>query len=66
MVKHTEQLPQRTRVEVIEYERHWGPKLDRELFFDSYEEAEEYVKEFNSVNNKERVPDWYMAAHIVY
>ena len=52
------------KVEIIESERGWGSKIDEIREFDTREEAEEFVEEFNSHNNKDRVPDWYMYARI--
>ena len=50
------------RVDLIEYERGWGSKIDETLYFDNEEEAREYCKEFNSKNTATTVPDWYMIA----
>ena len=47
---------------IIESERGWGQKVDEKKFFESYEEAEAFVKKFNSQNDKPEVPDWYMYA----
>lgn len=54
-----------TTVEIVESERGWGSKVDELKTFDTKEEAEEFVKNYNSKNNKEKVPDWYMYARIV-
>lgn len=62
---HKEQLPQRTKVEIIESERGWGQKLDETLYFDKREDAEEYVKIYNAQNTSVVVPEWYMYARIV-
>ena len=48
-----------TKVLVIETERGWGSKVDEVKQFDTYEKAEEFVKEYNSYNTKKEVPDWY-------
>lgn len=47
---------------IMESERGWGQRLDEVKKFDSYDAAEEYKKEFNSKNNLDHVPDWYMYA----
>ena len=53
------------QVAVVESERGWGQKIDEIKDFNSREEAEEFVKEFNSHNTSETVPDWYMFAEIM-
>ena len=50
------------RVDLIEYERGWGQKLDETLYFDNEAEAREYVRAFNARNTEIAVPDWYMIA----
>ena len=50
------------RVNLIEYERGWGQKLDETLYFDNEAEAREYVRSFNAKNTAKEVPDWYMIA----
>lgn len=50
------------RVVFMEYERGWGSRFDSEEFYDTYEEAEKRMREFNSKNNEISVPDWYMVA----
>lgn len=50
------------KVALIESERGWGQKVDEVKSFDSYSEAEVFIKEFNSKNNEDVVPDWYMYA----
>jgi hypothetical protein len=50
------------RVDLIEYERGWGQKLDETLYFDNEAEAREYVRSFNAKNTAKEVPDWYMIA----
>lgn len=49
-------------VDIMEYERGWGSRLDETKSFDSKTEAEAYIKEFNSKNTETVVPDWYMVA----
>ena len=56
------QRPVGYRVDLIEYERGWGSKIDETLYFDNEEEAREYVKKFNARNTATSVPDWYMVA----
>ena len=51
-------------VDIIESERGWGQRLDETKEFDTLEEAQAYVKEYNSHNDKEEVPDWYMRAQL--
>lgn len=50
------------RVDLIEYERGWGSKIDETRYFDNEAEARAYVKHFNSENTETTVPDWYMIA----
>ncbi len=52
----------RWRVDIIESERGWGQRTDEIKFFDSEDEAKEFVVEYNKENNKPVVPDWYMYA----
>jgi len=54
--------PTAFRVDLIEYERGWGSKIDETLYFDNEVEAREYVSTFNSKNTAKEVPDWYMIA----
>ena len=49
-------------VKIIESERGWGQRLDERKFFDSADEAWAFVDKYNSVNNEDTVPDWYMYA----
>ena len=56
------QRPVGYRVDLIEYERGRGSKIDETLYFDNEEEAREYVKTFNARNTATTVPDWYMIA----
>jgi len=50
------------RVDLIESERGWGQRLDERRYFDSADEAWKFVEDFNSKNDKDSVPDWYMYA----
>lgn len=54
------------RVDMVEYERGWGSKLDETLYFNSKEEAQNYANTYNAENNKEAVaPDYYIIAKYV-
>ncbi len=53
------------QVNVFEYERGWGSRIDEVLYFNTEQEALDYVKEFNSKNTAETAPDWYMTAEYV-
>lgn len=51
------------RVDMMEYERGWGSKLDETLYFYSKEEAQYYARTYNAENNTEAVaPDYYITA----
>jgi len=50
------------RVDLIEYERGWGSKLDETVYFDNEAEARKYAEDFNAKNTDTVVPDWYMIA----
>ena len=52
--------PTAYRVDLIEYERGWGSKVDETIYFDNEAEAREYVRAFNAKNTVTTVPDWYM------
>jgi hypothetical protein len=54
--------PEKYKVNIWEYERGWGSKIDEVKEFDDLEYAINFVIGFNSCNNKEIVPDWYMVA----
>lgn len=49
-------------VYIFEYEREWGDRVDEIKEFPTKEEAQAFVREFNSKNNEPRVSDWYMDA----
>ena len=55
-------IPVLYKVYIIESERGWGTKVDDVKYIDTKENAMMFVREFNSKNNKEVVPDWYMYA----
>lgn len=50
------------RVDLVEYERGWGSKIDEKKYFDSEAAAIKFCKEYNAQNTKTTVPDWYMIA----
>lgn len=58
-------IPRAYRVDIIESERGWGQKIDETKYFDNEAEAREFVKQYNSKNNLDYVPDWYMRADYV-
>lgn len=51
------------RVDVMEYERNWGSRLDERVYFNDRGAAQDYVDVFNSTNDSTIVPDWYMTAN---
>ena len=53
------------KVDVWEYERGWGRRLDFTRYFeiDKMLDAIAYTKEFNSGNTSRTAPDWYMQAN---
>jgi glutaredoxin-related protein len=53
------------RVAIIESERGWGRKIDDVKEFDTMEEAETFIKEYNSYNTSPTAPDWYMQAELI-
>lgn len=50
-------------VDLYEYERGWGSKLDETYYFRSKILADNYARDFNSKNTEKSVPDWYMIAY---
>lgn len=56
--------PPKVKVELIESERGWGQKVDEIKEFDTLEQANAFITEFNSKNDKAVVPDWYMYARL--
>lgn len=53
--------------DIIESEAGWGSKIDETKEFDTIEERDAFVKEYNDKYNPplkagERVPSWYMIA----
>lgn len=55
----------KTIVEVREYERGWGSRVEDVIEFDTYAKAQAYCDDYNKDNNLPTVPDWYMVATIV-
>lgn len=48
-------------VEMEEYERGWGSRVDDVLYFSTEEQAIIFMKEYNEKHNTETyVPDWYI------
>lgn len=52
-------------VHIIESEAGWGQRIDERREFDTVEQAEAFVTQFNEPNNEARVPSWYMYARVV-
>ncbi len=50
------------KVTIIESERGWGQRVDEVKEFKSYEDAKKFQMKFNSSNNEDCAPDWYMVA----
>lgn len=50
------------KVNVWEFERGWGSKIDHVREFDTYDEAVRFIDVFNTDNVEQVVPDWYMVA----
>lgn len=50
------------RVNIWEYERGWGSKIDSTEKFDTKELAIEFIVRYNAINTASTVPDWYMVA----
>jgi hypothetical protein len=50
------------KIPVIESERGYGSKVDDYMICKSVEDANTFIKEFNSKNNESSTPDWYMYA----
>lgn len=58
--------PKPYRVDIVEYERGWGSKIDETLYFVTEKEARDHVTEYNKKYNTEKaVPDWYMVAQYI-
>ncbi len=50
------------RVDILEFERGYGSKIEDVIYFDNEMEARQYVLDFNAKNILQNVPDWYMCA----
>ena len=50
------------RVDYIESESGWGQRLDCQTDFETLEEANKAVQDFNTGNNEATTPGWYMYA----
>lgn len=50
------------KIPVYEYERGWGSKIDDYMVCLTSEDKDNFIKGFNSDNDKPQVPDWYMIA----
>ena len=48
------------KIPVIESEKGWGRKIDDYMVCLSKEDAEKFRSEFNSKNEEDSAPDWYM------
>ena len=58
--------PKSYRVDIVEYKRGRGSKVDETLYFDNEKEAKEYVHTYNQKYNPPGpAPDWYMIAQYV-
>ena len=54
----------KTKVNIWEYEKGWGSKIDETKEFDTKDEAIAFCDDFNKDNNEPVTPDWYMVARI--
>lgn len=50
------------KVEIWERDRWSGPSLDSTKEFDTKEERDAFIKEYNKGNTLPQAPDWYMVA----
>lgn len=55
-------MSRKYKAHIMEYERGWGSRVDETREFDSLEARNTFIKEYNSHNTEEKVPDWYMVA----
>lgn len=53
-------------VNLTEYDRFMGSKPDGRKLFPSYEDAKNFMVDFNSYNTGNVVPEWYMTASDPY
>lgn len=47
---------------IWEFERGWGSRIDEVRCFETKQERDDFITEFNSRNTASTVPDWYMVA----
>lgn len=48
---------------IIESERGWGSHVEDTYYFETKEERDKYVRDYNlKYNTSKTVPDWYMRA----
>lgn len=57
-------MSDKIKVVFIESEAGWGQRVDEVRTMDTLDEAKKLVTEFNSSNDKDYVPDWYMYAYV--
>lgn len=50
------------KADIWEYERGWGSRLEETKVFDTEEERDLFIKNFNARNTEASAPDWYMVA----
>jgi hypothetical protein len=54
------------RVDLAEFERGWGSEIYEKKYFSDWDEAVQYVRDFNKKNNEAVVPDYYTVAQGPY
>jgi hypothetical protein len=59
-------MAKKYEVHIIESEKGWGQKIDETKEFDTQEQADEFIRQYNSKNTAEVTPDWYMYAEANY
>lgn len=47
---------------LLEFERGWGSRVDEIREFETEEERDRFIAEFNAKNTADVAPDWYMIA----
>lgn len=50
------------KVEIWEFERGWGRRLEGVHYFDALVDARSFQDRFNARNTEASAPDWYMQA----
>ena len=58
-------MAKKIEVDIIESEAGWGQRLDETKEFDTVEEADAFIEEYNSRNKEKTTPAWYMYARRV-